>query len=217
MSYQSPLLNFSRTNPNNGMLFDIRDGQSYQVVKIGNQIWTAENFRYLPSIKDNDDLFENSLVYDNDNSYLEKGYGRLYGWNTAMNIAPEGWKLPSDKDFIELRDFITKDNNLVEYEEGSYLKSVDGWDKPCDGIVNLDKYGFNAKPAGCYSNNRFHNAGNNAYFWSAFEINRTINRYWYLICYSEGFHNNNYIGSSKYNVSSNYKGNGFSVRLIKDI
>jgi len=65
MSYQSPLLDFSRSDPNNGTLFDTRDGQSYPVVKIGNQIWLAENFRYLPSLE-KVDKYENSWVFNND-------------------------------------------------------------------------------------------------------------------------------------------------------
>jgi len=123
-----PILDFDESS-NKGTLFDTRDGQSYPVVKIGNQIWIAENFRYLPSIKDNGDLYENSMIPDNE--YLEKGYGRLYDWNTAMNIAPEGWKLPSDKDFQELISFITKDNNLIrdnDKELEIYLRAMFAWD-----------------------------------------------------------------------------------------
>jgi uncharacterized protein (TIGR02145 family) len=142
----TPILDFNNET-NKGMLFDTRDGQSYQVVKIGKQIWLAENFRYLPS-KEKGDKYCNSWIYDNDNNYLDKGYGRLYDWNTATNIAPEGWRLPNNKDFEELISFIIKDNNPDDAEKiGNYLKSVNGW-KSWKGIVNNDKYGFNAKPAG---------------------------------------------------------------------
>jgi uncharacterized protein (TIGR02145 family) len=146
MAQLPPILDFN-SNTNKGMLFDVRDGQSYKVVRIGKQIWLAENFRYLPS-KEKGDTYCNSWVYNNDNSYLDLHYGRLYDWNTAKNIAPEGWKLPSDKDFIELRDFIIKDNNLnaENKEVGSYLKSVNGWDDQIE--PNNDKYGFNVKPVG---------------------------------------------------------------------
>ena len=150
----SPILDFN-SNTSKGMLFDTRDGQSYPVVKIGNQIWLAENFRYLPSLEKGD-KYDTSYVYKNDNNYLDKGYGRLYDYDTANNIAPEGWRLPSNKDFQELIDFIKKDNDFGYGKDrvGSYLKSVNGW-APCDGIKpNNDKYGFSAKPAGCYVKNQ---------------------------------------------------------------
>ena len=111
MSYQSPLLDFSRSDPNNGTLFDTRDGQSYPVVKIGNQIWLAENFRYLPSIEKGD-KYCNSNVYENNNDYLDLHYGRLYDWNTANSIAPEGWNLPSKEDFQELINYIMLENRI---------------------------------------------------------------------------------------------------------
>jgi uncharacterized protein (TIGR02145 family) len=206
MLHQPPLLDFSRSDPNKGMLFDTRDGQTYQVVKIGKQIWLAENFRYLPS-KEKGDLFDTSCVYDNDNSYLDKGYGRLYDWNTANHIAPEGWKLPSNKDFQELIDFVIKDNNLSTDEDkvGSYLKSIDGWEScdPCEDIVNNDKYGFNAKASvNFYSSEHFAN------FVSATGENNSNHNSWNL------FHNLG--GFYKYNGNFNYSiNNGFCVRLIK--
>jgi len=128
-----PILDFN-PDTNKGMLFDTRDGQSYRVVKIGNQIWLAENFRYL--VLKEDEL--NSL----DNFDFMK-YGRFYDWYTASTIAPEGWRLSSNEDFLELKDFIIKDNNLDDASKvHSYLKSKDSW-KSNQGI---DKYGFSVFP-----------------------------------------------------------------------
>ena len=205
MKELSSILDFSLSDPNKGMLFDVRDGQSYLVVKIGKQIWLAENFRYLPS-KEKGDKYCNSWVYENNNDYLDKGYGRLYDWNTAMSIAPEGWKLPSDEDFQELIDFIIKDNNLgYDGSEGRYLKSIDGWE-PCEEIVNNDKYGFNAKPAGCHSNKRFYNEGESTYFWNGImKSNRGYANRWSLYSHKEGFYS-----------YDNGKYYAYSVRLIKD-
>ncbi len=199
-----PILDFN-PDTDKGMLFDTRDGQSYPVVKIGNQIWLAENFRYLPSIKDKGDLYDTSYVYDNNNDYLDKGYGRLYDFNTANHIAPEGWRLPNDKDFKELIDFIIKDNNLTVGEVGSYLKSVNGWEL-CDGIVNNDKYGFNAKPAGYSSNKRFYNEDESTYFWNGtMKGNRGYANRLCLHSHKEGFYS-----------YDNGKYCAYSVRLIKD-
>ena len=206
----SSILDFSRSVPNKGMLFDTRDGQSYQVVRINNQIWLAENFRYLPS-KEKGDLFDTSWVYENNNDYLDKGYGRLYDWFTAMSIAPEGWKLPSNEDFQELIDFVIKDNKLDDNLVGSYLKSVNGWASSFREIKpNNDKYGFNAKPAGIYNSScdYFSNEGHYSNFYSATEEEKD-NRYvsnWNLRNRNEDFTIN----------SSHFKSRGLSVRLIKN-
>jgi uncharacterized protein (TIGR02145 family) len=199
-----PILDFDESS-NKGTLFDTRDGQSYPVVKIGNQIWIAENFRYLPSIKDNGDLYENSMIPDNE--YLEKGYGRLYDWNTAMNIAPEGWKLPSDKDFQELISFITKDNNLIrdnDKELEIYLRAMFAWE---DNNCN-DKYGFSVKPAGSFItiSHEFLEVGKCAYLWS-----RNYYSTWALyrsVTDLYKFRNSTFVSNRDFE---------FSVRLILDL
>jgi len=197
-----PILDFNNET-NKGTLFDTRDGQSYPVVKIGKQIWLAENFRYLPSIEKGDP-YENSMIPDN--SYLDLHYGRLYNWDTANNIAPDGWRLPSSEDFIELRNFIINDNNLSgDKDVGSYLKSVNGW-KPWKGIVNNDKYGFNAKPVGCYTEGTDIGISSNlSNFWSS-SINKFYN--WKLLYDIEDLAN--------YACPSGFLSTMFSVRLIKN-
>jgi uncharacterized protein (TIGR02145 family) len=204
------ILDFSRSNPSNGTLFDMRDGQSYKVVKIGKQIWLAENFRYLPS-KEKGDKYDTSYVCNNDNSYLDKGYGRLYDYDTANNIAPEGWKLPSNEDFQELIDFIRKDNKLDVVDEiGNYLKSENGWASSFRKIKpNNDKYGFNAKPVGYQGNDSFYSEGYYANFWSVTEFNSDSTNGWS----TNGWRL--YYNYEDFN-SFNNKYSMLSVRLIKD-
>ena len=161
----SSILDFSLSNPDNGTLFDMRDGQSYKVVKIGKQIWLAENFRYLPPEEEGGEL----CVYDND-------YGCFYDWNTATNIAPEGWKLPSIEDFNELKDFIINDNKLKPISPksiyDSQYPSISRFlrTKGLGTFFGNDKYGFNVKPAGFISTST--NAslpihvGHEANFWT---------------------------------------------------
>ena len=208
-----PILDFN-SNTNKGMLFDTRDGQSYPVVKIGSQIWLAENFRYLLTDEEIKKGYKSCVCCKKN---LEKGYGRLYDWNTANAVAPEGWHLPSKEDFNELIDFIVKDNELPDKKSvAKYIKSNHDWIRDLFGYQignGNDKYGFNAKPAGCLNNygkfdnsGNFKNAGSSAYFWSAAENNSGYANNW-LLFYDIGDFNSNGSYDGKYSR--------LSVRLIK--
>lgn len=82
----------------------------YSTVKIGKQIWMAENFAYL----DDEILNSGAFVYNYNGSKLKEAksldeyklYGVLYNYNTALKICPNGWRLPTDDDWKELEQFI---------------------------------------------------------------------------------------------------------------
>ncbi len=76
-----------------GTFTDSRDGKIYITVKIGNQTWMAENLNFTTA--------EGSWCYENDSTYCEK-YGRLYSWETAREVCPAGWHLPSKSEFETL-------------------------------------------------------------------------------------------------------------------
>ncbi len=77
-----------------GTFIDKRDGHIYNTIKIGNQIWMAENLAYKP---DNGKYW----AFNNDISTVSK-YGYLYTWETAKNACPAGWHLPDKHEFITL-------------------------------------------------------------------------------------------------------------------
>lgn len=143
---------------------DSRDGQSYDVVKIGNLSWMAENLNYAT---------EASVCPDGDSRNCKR-LGRLYTWADAKTVCPEGWRLPTKSDFAQL---------LTQPNAGAALKSRDGWFKKGNGT---DEFGFNALPAGYGTGGKFDGIGGYAYFWSATEDveNPESNAYYLFLSFS---------------------------------
>jgi uncharacterized protein (TIGR02145 family) len=136
---------------------DPRDGQSYDIVQIGSKTWMAENLNYEA---------EGSACPEGDNRNCSK-YGRLYTWDMARTVCPEGWHLPDSADFEQL----IADVGGAEIA-GYALKSTSGWFKKGNGT---DDYGFNALPAGYRlggsesAPGKFDGIGGYAHFWTATE------------------------------------------------
>jgi uncharacterized protein (TIGR02145 family) len=126
---------------------DTRDGKTYRTVKIGKQVWMAENLNYKT---------DNSWCYD-DNPDNGKKYGRLYTWYAAKAACPAGWHLPVREEWAELVNFAGGKNIA-----GTKLKSKSpDWD-------GTDDYGFSALPGGCYFAGReSHALGSWGNWWMA--------------------------------------------------
>jgi Fibrobacter succinogenes major domain (Fib_succ_major). len=198
-----------------GELLDTRDGQTYKTVKIGDQVWMAEN-----------------LNFETENSWCGGGkdstegdcskYGRLYRWPAAVGkseeecgygftcglsgmvrgVCPEGWLLPDTTEWSKLFTAVGG-----KYEAGDILKSQTGWNDYNGTSGNgTDTFGFSAFPAGFrLDNGKFPNEGINALFWSATEYD------------SDDAHGMDLdYGSEKAYLNDYYKDNAFSVRCLKD-
>ena len=137
-----------------GTFTDSRDGKTYRTVKIGDQTWMAENLNYKTG---------SSVCYGNKERNCRK-YGRLYDWNTAMKACPAGWRLPSDKEWTALTDFVGGEDTA-----GTKLKSKTGWSTNNGYETATDDYGFSALPGGFRWRGRFYDAGNYGNWWSATE------------------------------------------------
>ena len=186
-----------------GSFTDTRDNEYYKWVEIGSQIWMTENLNYK--------IAYGSWCYDDKESNCNT-YGRLYNWETAKKICPDGWHLPTDEEWKEMERYLGMSINESEKklyrgtDEGGKLKetSLSYWKAPNEGSTN--ESGFSALPGGYRSVfGVFNYIGNIAYFWSSSEYNST--NVWSRTLYYNNSKVNRYFNSKEYN---------FSVRCIKD-
>ena len=177
------------------------DGNVYSIIKIGNQIWMAENLkvtRYrngqaIPNVTDNTEWANLTTgAYSNYNNVAKTSthiadvdtYGRLYNWyaiNDSRNIAPAGWRVPSDDDWKELEMFLgmseedAGSSGWRGTDEGGKLKEegITHWDDPNTGATNESE--FTARPGGYrHFNGPFYSVGRFARFWSTSEETTNI-------------------------------------------
>jgi len=171
---------------------DIRDGQTYTSIQIGNQVWMAENLNF--------ETISGSWVYD-DNNALAETYGRLYNWETSQTACPDGWHLPSNDEFTELISFLGGPGIA-----GGKLKEsgTTHWNLPNSHATNESN--FTALPGGMkHSDEMYYNKGENAYFWSSTSYGTSDATYRKLDNDRESI-----------SYGSNNKAMGFSVRCVKD-
>ena len=121
---------------NYGSLKDERDGKTYKTVKIGDQVWMAENLNYAGG--------GIGHCYEDVPENCEAG-GRLYKWNVAKTVCPEGWHLPSKTEFDTLLSAVKQGYDEEQCSLASMLKATSGWNY---GGQGCDKTGFSAVPAG---------------------------------------------------------------------
>ena len=171
-----------------GTLIDSRDGKKYKIVKIGRQVWMAENLNYK---------MKNTYCYNNSADSCAK-YGRLYIWDAAVGACPDGWHLPTMAEFSVLFSTVGGSSSA-----GRVLKSAFDWDDDGNGS---DAFGFSAVPAG-YRNNdgKYSRKGAGAYFWSAIKEDIFLANFVRLYYYSNDVY-----------MASDSKVSAFSVRCVRD-
>ncbi len=183
---------------------DQRDGKTYKIVEIGDQVWMAENLAYKAN--------SGCWAYDDNNSNVAK-YGYLYNFETAQNVCPSGYHLPSDNEWEELAEYInsaygtfTKSDDKWQ-DMGKLLKATSGWayykGKSGNGT---DNYGFSALPGGPRNNNgSFGYIGGYGYWWSSTTLSSSKAWCRSLYCFSASF-----------DRSDRLQGSGFSVRCVQN-
>ena len=203
-------------------LEDERDGKIYQTVRIGDQIWMAQNLDIGEMI--------NGGTLATDNGLIEKYcfgdapvncelYGSLYLWREMMHygatemdkgICPDGWHIPSDEEWKTLERALgmsQADADATGFRgpgTGGLLKDpgISFWNDPNQGANN--ESGFSARGAGVFTSGGFVGIKEMTGFWTS---SLQVPNAWY-----RGL---SYI-SDEISRETADDGDAFSVRCVKD-
>lgn len=205
--------------------------QEIEEVKIGTQVWMKKNLNVdkfrngdpIPEAKTDQEWTragknkQPAWCYYHNDSRNGDTFGKLYNWyavNDPRGLAPEGWHIPSEKEWIKLVDYLGGADVA-----GNKLKSTNIWLVSAEDLgieQGTDESGFSGLPAGSrvvydyppeggrvvfdYS---FHDLYIHCVWWSSTEFDATDA--WFINLFN--------------NVGTGLKVNkecGFSVRCLRD-
>lgn len=176
-----------------GFFSDKRDGKEYKWVRIGDQIWMAENLAYKTET--------GSWAYNDDESNVAT-YGRLYSWEAASSACPAGWHLPTQAEWTTLFD------NLGGVSvAGGKLKEAgtSHWASPNTAATN--ERGFTGLPGGARDyDGTFGYLSIYGFWWTSNQYQNFPAAVYLTMSYD---YSDIYIGV--YNMQA-----GMSVRCVKD-
>ncbi|MEI6089318.1 MAG: FISUMP domain-containing protein [bacterium] len=184
-------------------------------ITIGTQVWKTKNLDVstyrdgttIPQVTDANEwanLTTGAWCYNDNDPANGAIYGKLYNWyavNDPRGLAPDGWHVPSDAEWSTLSTYL----GGVSVAGGKLKEEgTTHWTSPNPGATN--ETGFTALPGGYREYyGTFNPIGTTGYWWSSTEGGTTAARgrnlyFYYSYLYSYDGH----------------KGNGLSVRCIKD-
>ena len=187
-------------------------------VKIGKQVWMKinlnvdkfQNGEIIPEAKTDEEWKkagenqEPAWCYYDYNPVNGDEYGKLYNWyavNDSRRIAPNGWHVPTNKEWLALIKFLGGEDVMGDKVKNVYKHH---WEDPKNIATN--ESGFSGLPGGYrYYLGIFANLGSNGNWWSASELNISNAYFLYLLS-----------NSSKGYFHHDEKRNGFSLRCVRD-
>jgi len=212
------------------MVKDI-DGNSYNTVKIGDQVWFVENLK-VARFRNGDTIPEAGTkeswakanymgqpawCHVNNDSSTDSLYGKLYNWYAVSDprgLAPDGCRIPSYDDWVRLRSLFES-----PFKAGASLKHTSYRSSTRTDPPPTNESGFSAVPGG----QRFHDGslwfsfGNEpkpvypnydeCSIWSITTYRVSPNHAW-----SVSVHRVN----NDFRIKESQKGCGFSVRCLID-
>jgi len=157
-----------------------KDGNKYDAVKIGDQVWMAENLRTTKYADGTSIPMGESGSKGSGKRYYPGGkasnvekYGYLYDWEAVMHgqassestpsgvqgICPKGWHVPSEAEWQDMINYVAYQIETGELQNTTVAKalaSTEGWEVSSSsgtpGFVPSanNSTGFSAVPAGEY-------------------------------------------------------------------
>ncbi len=213
--YESSQAYYGSNNENNSKSYFDQNGNSFNSIQIGNQIWMNNNLNVdkfrngdpIAEVKTQQEWVEAEdnkqpacCYYDNDSKNGKK-YGKLYNWyavNDSRGLTPSGWHVPNVEEWSELSN-----NQGGDMIAGLKLKSKSGWNSNKNSTNESE---FSALPGGYRHNNgQFLNVNYSGYWWTSTSFN-SLNSWLRQLHYD-----NEKIFWFKYS-----NGNGFSIRCVKN-
>lgn len=200
-------------SPKNLVVSD-KDGNFYNYVNIGSQIWMSENLK-TTRFRDSTliPLLENGSTwstmttpafcwYENDGTN-KNIYGGLYNWPAVSSgkLCPTGWHVPTNAEWMTMINYLGGESLA-----GGKLKEKSDmfWKMPNYGATNESL--FTGLPGGSRTNTGlFENAGSYGYWWSATPVTPSVSNYCYL-----------YFGNRTITDSFINQRYGLSVRCVKN-
>jgi uncharacterized protein (TIGR02145 family) len=193
------------------------DGNTYNTIILGNQVWMKENLNVtkyrnggiIPQVQDREkwyNLTTGAWCYYENQTSNGVVYGKLYNWyavNDSRGLSPKGWHIPNGDEWNLLDYFLATANS----PSGGKMKEIGTthWTSPNIGATNESD--FTGLPGGQrYNTGDFRGLGVNGYWWSSklpYTLEGPLN-----------YHINN--NSDLLIPHYHYKEYGFSVRCIKD-
>ena len=188
------------------------DGNTYNTVQIGYQLWMKENLKVTKykngdaistGLTDSEWQHNEIAAYaaPENNTSNSTIYGNLYnGWavQNSNGLCMDGWHVPTDSEFTVLTDYLGGSSvagNRMKEEGTSH------WNSPNEGATN--ESGFTALPSGLRRghNGSYLELGSDAYFYTS-----SISNWYRNISYWDG----------DVNRHDGHHYNGMSVRCLKD-
>ena len=218
------------------------DNNTYNTVRIGDQCWMKENLRTTRyadgttiALGSSTSTTTKYRYYPNNDESNVATYGYLYNWNAVMGasssssanpsgvqgICPDGWHVPSNAEFHQLKYFVSSRSQYVCGDDNTYiakaLASVEGWNSSSEQCAvgnnssTNNMTGFSALPAGI----RFAGAsffGDFARFWSSTKMPENSSLAFYMqLSYDKAF-----VLDDEWMYGGNAIVSGHSVRCVRN-